>query len=583
MNTGSKAESRKLKAALPRNSSRERGFQLSAFSFCIALLLTTFTRAADQPAPVDLGSVREQHVMIPMRDGKHLSAYLYMPAGDGPWPVVFEQRYADIRSAGTRKAAAKLAEYGFVVGLVNYRGAWLSEGTWVGYRALAWGELKDGYDTCEWLAKQSWCTGKVGTFGSSQGGFAQNFLAVTQPPHLVCQYMVDTGLSLFQEGYRIGGVTRPQRFKSMEALCRNPADNRALMEAWFQHPHYDDYWKDEDCSLHFDKMNVPCFTIGSWYDFMNQGSIASFIGRQEQGGPNSRGKQQLIIGPWLHGRLNKGNKVGDLVYPDNAVWPEVEHMVRWFNHHLKGIETGVYKESKPVRYYVMGALGEEGAPGNVWRSAESFPPTSESTAMYLQSGGKLTATPPADTASVTRYESDPRQPMQIPGAGFPGARDARPFEQQSEVRTFTTEPLDAAVEWTGRIKAEMFVSSTVRDTDFLVRVSDVYPDGRSILIVDYPLRARYREGFDHEALLEPGKVYKLAWDIGWISQVFNRGHRIRVTVASTGAPLYEPNPQTGEPLTIEFPANAVKGTNTIHHEREHGSRIIAPLMPATAK
>ena len=576
----SKAESGKLKAALPRNPSRERRFQLSAFSFCIALLLATVTRA---DTPLDLGSVREDHVMIPMRDGKHLSAYLYTPAGNGPWPVVFEQRYADIRSAGTRKAAAKLAEHGFVVGLVNYRGAWLSEGTWVGYRALAWGELKDGYDTCEWLAKQSWCTGKVGTFGSSQGGFAQNFLAVTQPPHLVCQYMVDTGLSLFQEGYRIGGVTRPQRFKSMEALCRNPADNRALMEAWFQHPHYDDYWKDEDCSLHFDKMNVPCFTIGSWYDFMNQGSIASFVGRQQQGGPNSRGKQQLIIGPWLHGRLNKGNKVGDLVYPDNAVWPEVEHMVRWFNFHLKGIETGVYKESKPVRYYVMGALGEEGAPGNVWRSAESFPPTSESTAMYLQSGGKLTAAPPADSKSATSYDSDPRQPMQILGAGFPGARDARPFEQQSEVRTFTTEPLDAAVEWTGRIKAEMFVSSTVRDTDFLVRVSDVYPDGRSILIVDYPLRARYREGFDHEALLEPGKVHKLAWDIGWISQVFNRGHRIRVTVASTGAPLYEPNPQTGEPLTIEFPAHAMKGTNTIHHERGHASRIIAPVMPATAK
>src|SRR5580765_4022824 len=101
---------------------------------------------------VDLGSVTERHEMIPMRDGQRLSAYLYFPAGSGPWPAVFEQRYADLRAAGTRKAAAKLAESGYVVALVNFRGTHFSEGTWVGYRALGWGELKDGYDTCEWLA-----------------------------------------------------------------------------------------------------------------------------------------------------------------------------------------------------------------------------------------------------------------------------------------------------------------------------------------------------------------------------------------------------------------------------------------------
>ena len=132
---------------------------------------------------IDLGSVTEKHVMIPMRDGQHLSAYVYFPGGDGPWPAAFEQRYADLRGAGTRKAAAQLAEAGFVVAMVNFRGTYLSEGTWVGYRALAWGELQDGYDVCEWLATQPWCTGKIGTFGSSQAGYAQNFLAVAAPPH----------------------------------------------------------------------------------------------------------------------------------------------------------------------------------------------------------------------------------------------------------------------------------------------------------------------------------------------------------------------------------------------------------------
>jgi predicted acyl esterase len=522
---------------------------------------------------VDLGSVSERHEMIPMRDGQRLSAYLYFPAGSGPWPAVFEQRYADLRGAGTRKAAAKLAEAGFVVALVNFRGTHLSEGTWVGYRAVGWGELKDGYDTCEWLAKQSWCTGNVGTFGSSQGGYAQNFLAVTQPPHLKCQYMVDTGLSLFQEGYRIGGITRPNRFLAMASNCRNPDDNRRLLEEWFRHPNYDDYWKQEDCSLYFDKMNVPCFTIGSWYDFMNQGSIASFIGRQHQGGPNSRGKQQLLIGPWLHGRLNKTNKVGDLVYLENAIWPEYEHMVRWFDHYLNDKDNGIEREPV-VRYYVMGAVGEEQAPGNEWRTVQDWPPAALVKPIYLQAGGGLATAPPQVASSSTTFISDPRNPMQIAGTSFPGAKDARAFEKQPDVRTFTTEPLLQPVEWTGRVRAELYISSTARDTDFIVRVSDVYPDGRSILICDYPRRARYREGFDHEALLEIGKIHKLEFAVGWISQIFNAGHRIRVTIASTGAPLYEPNPQTGGPQTVEFPKDAVTAENTIHHDLDHQSRIV---------
>src|SRR4051812_35000571 len=219
-------------------------------------------RAADEP--VDLGTVTEKHEMVPMRDEKKLSTYLYFPQGKGPWPVLYEQRYADIRGAGSRKAFAKLAEAGYVVAAQNFRGTHLSEGTWVGYRALGWGEQKDGYDTVEWLAKQPWSTGKVGTFGSSQAGFAQNFLAVTKPPALKAQFMIDTGLSLYHEGYRIGGTTRPERFKTMGTVRRVPEHNLTLVKEWFKHPTYDDYWAVEDCTKHIDKMDVPCFTVGSW-------------------------------------------------------------------------------------------------------------------------------------------------------------------------------------------------------------------------------------------------------------------------------------------------------------------------------
>jgi len=544
-------------------------------SLCLLVILATFARAAEEP--LDFEGVTEQHVMVPMRDGVKLSVYLYLPKGEGPWPALLEQRYASARGTSTRKQLAELASHGYVVALQNFRGTQLSEGRYVGYRALGWGEQQDGYDTVEWLAKQPWCNGKVGTFGSSQAGFAQNFLAVTQPPHLVCEYMIDTGLSLFQEGYRIGGATRPERFKGMAAVCRDPADNDRILAEWFQHPTYDEYWADEDCSLHFDKMNVPCFTVGSWYDYMCQGSVESYIGRQHQGGPKSQGTQQLRIGPWLHGRFNKQSKVGELHYPENANFELLSHMVRWFDHYLKGVDNGV-QQDPTVKYYVMGAVGEPDAPGNVWREADDWPVASRETSFYFRSNGFLSTKLPGNSEGDSSLLSDPLNPAKIPSRGFPGARDARAFEEQEQVLTFSTEVLAEPVEWTGKVQVELYVSSTAKDTDFIVRISDVYPDGRSILIADYVRRARYREGFEKEVLMEPGEIYPVKFQVGWLSQIFNRGHRVRVTVASTGAPFYEPNPNTGEPLTIEFPKKTVVATNKIHHNDKYASRIIAPLV-----
>lgn len=542
----------------------------------LSLLAVSSALAADLPK-LDFGSVREEHIMIPMRDGKRLSAYVYFPKGEGKWPAIFEQRYADITSAGSRKAAAKFAEGGFVIALVNYRGTHESEGVYRGYRGLQWGPLRDGYDVCEWLATQPWCTGKVGTYGGSQAGYAQNYLAVTQPPHLVAQYMTDTGLSLFHEGYRIGGATKPQRFIKGGSVARDIKDNDDLLREWDAHPNYDNYWRDEDASLHFDKMNLPCFTIGSWYDFMVQGSVASFIGRQTKGGPNSRGHQQLILGPWLHGGYPKSNKIGELVFPENAQFDVYAHMTKWFNHFLKGEDNGVEKDVN-VRYYVMGAAGEAGAPGNIWRDAKDWPPQLEKSSLFLQPDGALASAAPAAAKASTSYASDPLRPMSLPYTGFPGAKDARGFEEQSEVRTWTTEVLAKPVEWTGEVTAEVFVSSTAKDSDFILRVSDVYPDGRSMLLMDYPMRARYRAGFEKQVLLTPGEPAKLAWHIGFTSIIFNAGHRIRVTIASTGAPFYEPNNQTGGPQTIDWMKKTQPAINTIWHDATHPSRILVPLM-----
>ncbi len=397
--------------------------RLAALS--VILLVVRCVQGAERLT--DLGPVTEKHEMVPMRDGTRLSTYLYLPTGQGPWPVLYEQRYADLRSVGSRKAFARLASNGYVVAAQNFRGTHLSEGNWVGYRALGWGEQQDGFDTVEWLAKQPWSSGKIGTMGGSQAGFAQNFLAVTRPPHLVAQYMTDTGLSLFHEGYRIGGATRPERFKQMDAVCRDSQDNRRLLADWFAHPTYDDYWQQEDCTLHFDRMNVPCFTLGSWFDYMCVGSVESYIGRQHKGGTNSRGKQQLLIGPWSHGGA-KDNHVGELTYPANATFKLEKHLIRWFDHYLKGLDNGVDKDP-PVRYYVMGATGEPGAPGNVWRSASDWPVPAREVSYYLHAGGKLSEVVPTEDKSATEFRADPLHPNSDSRPGVRGGKGCPPVRE----------------------------------------------------------------------------------------------------------------------------------------------------------
>jgi putative CocE/NonD family hydrolase len=257
-------------------------------------------------------------------------------------------------------------------------------------------------------------------------------------------------------------------------------------------------------------------------------------------------------------------------------------MVRWFDHYLKGIDNGVEREPT-VRYYVMGAVGEAetNAPGNEWRTAADWPVPARQTAYYLHgaasgAAGRLATELPGGP-KTTMYTSDPANPAPIPGRAFPGARDAREHEKHPDVRTFTTAPLTAPVEWTGQVRAELFVSSTARDADFIVRVTDVYPDGRSILIIDWVRRARFREAWDREVFMKPGEVYKIAFDVGWLSQIFNKGHRIRITVASTGAPFYDPNPQTGEPLTVEPAKKVFVAKHTLHHAAPNASRILAPV------
>ncbi|MEZ5365503.1 MAG: CocE/NonD family hydrolase [Bryobacterales bacterium] len=384
--------------------------------------------------------------------------------------------------------------------------------------------------------------------------------------------MVDFGASLFHHGYRIGGAARPLRFRGMCETAAAAEDGEKMLAEQLRHQAYDRWWDVENTMLHFDAMSAPSFLIGSWFDRVNLGVVDTWTGRHKA----HPGKQQLILGPWVHGRYNKDTlEVGELTFPEQSKFSVVDHQMRWFDHHLKGEQNGIGDDA-PVRYYVMGACGEPGAPGHQWRESKVWPVPARSTPYYLHEKGALGLKEPKG-AGKTEWTSDPNNPPELKGNQPQSGQDQRKFESHDGVRTFTSEPLQTPVEWTGLVKAKLYVSSDAPDTDILVRLTDVYPDGRSILLSDMVRRMRFRNGFEKQEFLEPGEVYPVEIDITWLSHIFNKGHRIRVTVCSAGAPYWEVNPQTGEAITADLPKTMRTAQNAVWHSGKHRSAIIAPL------
>jgi putative CocE/NonD family hydrolase len=285
----------------------------------------------------------------------------------------------------------------------------------------------------------------------------------------------------------------------------------------------------------------------------------------------------LILGPWDHGRYNKdAGKVGELEFPEHSKFPVVEHQMKWFDRYLKGKSNGVDLDA-PVRYYVMGACGEPDAPGHEWREARDWPPKSTETPYFLVSDGRVSTKEEPSGDESTKWTADPHDTPVLEGRQPQSGTDQREFESHSGVRTFSSDALTEPVEWTGMIRARLFISSSARDTDAIVRLTDVYPDGRSILLTDMVRRLRFRNGFEREEFLEPDKVHEVEFDVAWLSHTFNRGHRIRISVCSHAAPYWEVNPQTAEPITADLPAKMQVARNAVWHADGRRSAILAPV------
>jgi predicted acyl esterase len=532
-----------------------------------SLAIVTLPRLAESKAPATFAA----H-MVAMSDDVKLATDVYLP-GDGTakYPaIVVRTPYDKSKNAIMMAALAKFRGYALVV--QDVRGRFKSEGSAAiifGNEGL--GEHHDGQDTLEWVTKQPWSNGKIATWGGSALGITQNMAAPVAPDSLKAQHVSVAFSDYYSQAAYQGGAFRTQLIESW--LRSNNLIEKNL-KTFVAHPRYDDFWKTLSAEARASEVRAPAVYHGGWYDIFLQGTINSFTSVHYHGGEGAKGKCRLVIAPVGHGTFN------ELKYPANAAqMPACMDVFEWFDHQLLGKENAVAKE-KAVHYYVMGDPIDKNAPGNYWRHVDDWPPPSAATPFYFHSDGTLTrADPPSGDDSKT-YEYDPKNPVPNIGGqelGVPlGPMDQRRVEKRPDVLLFTSDELTEPIEVTGRLTAKLFVSSDCPDTDFTVKLCDVYPDGRSMLVTDGILRARYHESFEKESFLEPGKVYELNVDLWSTSLVFNKGHRIRVAVSSSNSPRFEANPNTGKAFRADRETRVAK--NTIHLSKEHPSRIVLPVI-----
>jgi len=506
-------------------------------------------------------------VMVPMRDGTGLSTSVAVPSGDGPWPaILIRTPYGKQGMAG---AAAMAVQNGYASVVQDFRGRFDSEG--VDYMVFVhggWGENQDGYDTVEWIASQKWSNGKVGAFGISGPGIALNMMAPSRPPHLKCMFVSVAFSSMYHQATYQGGAFR-------KALIENWLNgnkfHRRNLEIIREHPDYDDFWRGINPEEVMHRVNVPVMYVGGWYDIFSAGTINSFGIVQHKGDAGARGKCRLVMEAYGHGSSN------ELSFP-NAGSPATANVFRWFDAWLKNDGKGADK-IPTVHYYVMGDPDDKSGPGNQWRTAEDWPIRAKPRPFYFHADGTLGREPQRKKNASLSYEYDPKNPVPtIGGANLTitkGPRDQRPIGQRDDALVFTSEKLDEHLEVTGSVKVKLWASSSATDTDFTAKLSDVYPDGRDMLVLDGIIRGRHRDSMETSKFMRPGKIYEFEIDLWSTSLVFSPGHRIRVAISSSNAPRFEPNPNTGKPSGADD--ETIVATNRIYLDSKRPSHILLPV------
>jgi putative CocE/NonD family hydrolase len=564
--------------------------------------------------------VEQRDVKVAMRDGVELSVDLFRPEAEGKFPVILLQTPYNKQNFPPR--AKWFAERGYVVANSDHRGRYASGGEWDPFDPR---HKTDGHDLVQWLAGQPWSSGRVGTYGLSYMGWAQWWTATTAPPALKAivpevsppdqfynapyQHGVLTGWMMDWASMNSRRTDRPAGpgpyggYPPMREadFMRQPyidiLERRGIQTAWFgtwmrQNLSTGDYWRaiSYQGPENYAKVQVPSLAISGWFDANFPGTPMNYLGMKQHGGTELARRPRMVIGPWEH-IINRDRALLGVDFGDQAIIDWDGYVCRWFDFHLKQIDNGVMDDS-PVYVFVLGP--------NRWRAAADWPlPQTKWTRFYFHSGGKantlggdgtLSADAPKDEPP-DRYDYDPKNPT--PAAPFAnghidGPRDTGEGPSRPDVLVYTTPPLEQDLELVGPVTAHLFAATSARDTDWMVRLCDVAPDGKAAFLCDGVLRARCRDeerggAFNPEKLstIEPNRAYTYTVEF-WrpIGNVFAKGHRIRIEVSSSFYPYYLRNLNTGADNIALETAEPVVAQQTIYHDAERPSHVVLPVIPA---
>ena len=535
------------------------------------------------------------HIPVEMRDGIALATDVYLPEEGGSFPTLLVRDMYTNGSSAVRQRYAKFATangYAFV--FQSVRGRYDSEGNWYPY----FQEINDGDDTLTWIADQPWSDGQVGMFGSSYLASVQWLAALNKNPALVAiapavspgNYYRDVAypggafslLSRARWGIGLSGSRTNMSFAvdwingikhlPLEELAESVGFNVRHFQDWLAHPTYDAYWKPLNLEARAPEMAVPALNIGGWYDVFLRSTIGSYKTMTEQAATETaREGQRLIIGPWPHA-WNTSTGVGDVDFGEDSMIAAETLFLEWFDYWMKD---GPEPSGAPIRIFVMGE--------NVWRDEDQWPlANTQYQPYYLHGDNSLSPIRPNSRRDSLQYVYDPNDPVPTLGGNIMeptlrGPYDQSPLDDRDDVLRFVTEPFTEAMEITGPISADLFAETTATDTDFMAKLIVVKPDGMAINLVDGVIRARFREGFEEERLIEPGNVYRYTIDMWATSYLLSPGDRLRIDVTSSNYPRLARNLNTGAPFAKTSQMKVAR--QTLHLSRDYPSSVTLPVIP----
>lgn len=560
----------------------------------------------------DVGEMLAEEVMVTMRDGVRLQTVVWRPVTAGPHPAVLSRGY---NTTGPVFASLFVkAGYAYIGQATRGHGG--SEGAHgVADRFFADGQ--DGYDTLTWINEQPWSNGQIAMYGKSYWAGTQWLVAVEQHPNLKAIIPQVMNADIWQCGYRCNGalslaLAAGSRAYSEDSMAEirdlgvkrffqhlplitmdervggvRTHGSRELWKQYVTHSTFDEYWRTitirgDGQDGKYQKINIPVYLMGGWYDYYAGAALTSFQRLKEV---HPATDVRVVINPSNHlNRVVDGRDFGEYAGKD-----EIALAIRWLDHVLGGTENGIGDEP-PIKIFVMGI--------NEWRFEREWPLARTAfTKYYLHAPeegrhGRLDVQVPVDEPP-SRYVYDPDNPVPTLAGNHSviddaladsiraGIMDQRPNETRSDVLVWSSDPLEQPVEVTGPIVVQLHASSSAPDTDFVVRLIDVSPDGTALNLTEGILRARFHRGiYDAPELLVPGDIYLFTVTLQPTSNVFLAGHQIRLHVTSSNFPLWDRNPNTGHPQGMDDEVQSAK--QRIYHDHTRPSHIVLPIIPASA-